>query len=313
MLWADVRRVTTINRAGDGLAEVRGGEALAARRGPTLRSQWLGKQLRELREEAGLTLRDLAAYVQRDASSVSRMEAGMHPARVPDVLAYVTYCGESDEDTRAALVKLAQDAWQTGLWDRYTEGALKSLMDLAWLEARAVEMRDFQALVLPGLLQTSAYAEAVMRESDHGTPQTDIDRWVEVRLERQKILAGSKPPIVKTVLDESVLHREVGSRQILRDQVKRLIELAECDNITILVLPWSSGAHASPEGCFEVLLMEEPYSPVGYAETPGGAFFLERNDVDRLISRHERLSVAAHNQADSLVLMRRTCEELGGV
>jgi transcriptional regulator with XRE-family HTH domain len=280
------------------------------KRGPTLRSQRLGQRLRKLREDAGLTLREVASYVQRDASSISRMESGIHPARVPDVLAYVTLCGVSDGNHRATLVRLAQDAWQTGWWDRYQEDALESVVDLAWLEARAVEIRSFHALVIPGLLQTSSYATAVMRASDHGIPVGDIDRWVAFRLTRQKIFESEGRPRLHVVLDESVLHRLIGGPDVMREQLDHLIDLTGRPGTTISILPWTAGAHASPEGCFDVLQMEEPYSAVGYAETPGGAVFLEREDVDRLIDRHGRLSSAALSPADSVALLRRISTNL---
>jgi transcriptional regulator with XRE-family HTH domain len=283
-----------------------------AKRGPTLRSQWLGQQLRDLREEARLTLKEVAAYVQRDASSISRLESGTHPARVPDVLAYVTLCRVSDARRRSALVKLAQDAWQTGWWDRYTEGALEKLMDLAWLEARAVEIHDFQALVLPGLVQTPSYGRAVIRASDHDTSEENIGRWLQIRMARQQILCRETPARLTTVLDESVLHRQVGGVEVMQSQMDHLIKLSEQGNVTILVLPWSSGAHASPEGCFEVLFMDGPYTAVGYAETPAGAFFIERDDVDRLMDRHTRLSAAALSQTDSLALMRDIASDMEG-
>jgi transcriptional regulator with XRE-family HTH domain len=280
------------------------------KRGPTLRAQWLGQQLRDLREEAGLTLKQVAEYVQRDASSISRLEAGIHPARVPDVLAYATLCRIQDARRRSALVKLAQDAWQTGWWDRYTEDALEKLMDLAWLEARAVEIWDFQALVLPGLLQSPEYARAVIRASDHDTSEENIDRWLSVRMSRQQILNRRTPARFAAVLDESVLHRQVGGIEVMRTQLEHLIKLTEQGNVTIQVLPWSSGAHASPEGCFEVLSMDGPFTAVGYAETPAGAFFLERDDVDRLKDRHMRLSLAALSQADSIGLIREIATEI---
>ena len=283
---------------------------MSSRRGPTLRSQSLGKQLRELRESANLTLRDVATYVQRDPSSISRMESGIHPARIPDVLAYVTLCGESSPARREQLLQLAQDTWQTGLWDRYGEDDLKALMDLAWLVARASEIRAFEAIVLPGLLQSRAYAAAVIRSSDATRSQTDIDRWVDVRLHRQEILDDSRQPRLHAVLDESVLHRVVGSKQVMQEQLLHLVEAARRPNVTISVLPWAAGAHASPEGCFSVLVMDEPYSDVGYMETPSGPVFVERDDVEKLIIRHDRLTEAALGDEASIAFTLQIAEEM---
>ncbi|MFF5288464.1 helix-turn-helix domain-containing protein [Paractinoplanes globisporus] len=280
------------------------------RRGPTLRSRSLGKQLRELRESANLTLQEVASYMQRDPSSISRMETGVHPARIPDVLAYVTLCGESRPDRREQLVQLAQDAWQTGLWDRYGEDDLKALMDLTWLEARASEIRAFEAIVLPGLLQSPAYAAAVIRASDATRQQADIDRWVNVRLRRQEILDEPRQPRLHAVLDESVLHRVVGGKHVMREQLLHLVETARRPNVTISVLPWGTGAHASPEGCFNVLFMDEPYTDVGYMETPTGPVFVERDEVEKLIDRHDRLSRAALGDEESIALTLQIAEEM---
>lgn len=284
---------------------------MRAKRGPTLRSQSLGQRLRRLREDTGHTLKDVADYVQRDPSSISRMEAGIHPARVPDVLAYITLCGLSDDRDRAALVNLAKDAWRTGWWDRYTENELEAVTNLASLEERAVEIRNFQALVIPGLVQTSGYAAAVMRASDHGISDDTIDRWLQVRMERQKIFTREGPVRFITVLDESVLHRRIGGDEVMRAQLLHLLNLTEDGTVVIHVLPWTVGAHASPEGCFDVLVMEEPYTAVGYAETPAGAFFLERDDVDRLQGRHTRLLEAALSPADSVTHLRTIADGMG--
>src|ERR1700730_8791917 len=100
-----------------------------AQRGPTLRAQLLGQQLRELREEAKLTLKDVGEYVQRDASTVSRFEAGLLPARIPEVLAYLDLCGVDDPKRRDALKRLSQDVFQKGWWDGYADEVATSLVD----------------------------------------------------------------------------------------------------------------------------------------------------------------------------------------
>jgi transcriptional regulator with XRE-family HTH domain len=276
---------------------------MIARRGPTLRAQLLGQQLRQLREEARLTLKEVAEYVQRDSSTVSRFEAGILPARVPEVLAYLDLCGIDDSRRREALKRLSQDVFQKGWWDGYADEVAGSLVDRIWLESRAQEIRTFQVVVIPGLLQTRDYAEAIIRTADPDAPEEQIQRWVDIRITRQQLLTQDEPIRLVAILDEAVLRRKVGGSKVMRTQLDHLVDAAGRPHVEILVLPADAGAHASPEGSFEVFEMPEPYSDFGYLQTPGGEIYVEAAAVERLASAYDRLRGMALGRKDALAFI----------
>jgi transcriptional regulator with XRE-family HTH domain len=280
-----------------------------ARRGPTLRAQLLGQQLRELREEAKLTLREVGEYVQRDASTVSRFEAGLLPARIPEVLAYLDLCGIDDPRKRDALKRLSQDAFQKGWWDGYADDVATSLVDRIWLESRAREIRTFHPVVLPGLLQTRAYAETIIRAADPDAPDDQVSRWLELRMTRQHLLTQPEPVRLTAILDEAVLRRKVGGSAIMRAQLHRLVELGRRRHIEILVIPASVGAHASPDGTFDVFVMPEPYEDVGYVQSPAGDVCIEATAVERLHTRYDRLRQSALGRRNALAFIEDVAKE----
>jgi transcriptional regulator with XRE-family HTH domain len=285
--------------------------SVPAKRGPTLRAHWLGQQLRDLRDEAGLTLKEVADHLQRDPSTISRMEQGIHPARVPDVLAYVEVCGLTDERRRAELVRLARGARTSGWWERYGSEFSEKLIDRIWLETNGREIHSFQTVVLPGLLQTSAYAESLIGAARTSEPDEWSRRAVDLRLDRQRALDPLATLRLHAVLDESVLHRVVGGPAVMRAQLDHLLEAASSNVVTLAILPWSAGAHASPEGNFEILVMEEPYPDVGYIDVPNGSIYVEGKDVELLHLRFERLVEAALDPAESVGRILSIARELG--
>lgn len=133
--------------------------------GPTLRAQWLGQQLRALRESTGMTLRQAGDYLQRDPSMVSRFETAEYPIRRGDVLALLDLYGVSEERTRDGLLQLSDDVWRKGWWDDYASVVGRRYIDLVWLESRAQRLCTYEAMLVPGLLQTREYAETLIRNA----------------------------------------------------------------------------------------------------------------------------------------------------
>lgn len=236
---------------------------MGSSRGPSLRAQWLGKELREAREAAGLTLKEAGAYLQRDQSTVSRFEAGILPARMPDVLALLDLYGIAESERRSAMLELSRDAWQRGWWDNYTGHVHRSMVDLAFLESRATEIRTFAPLVPFGLFQTREYAEAIIRAADPTATNEQVAHWLALRMARRDALADRTTPLrLRMVVDEGCLRRVVGGVEVMRAQLALLAEMAGGSVIDVRVLPFGSGGHASPEGQFSIVLMPEPYPDV---------------------------------------------------
>lgn len=283
---------------------------MAAPKWVTLRSQWLGQQLRELREANDLILKDVAEYLQRDPATVSRFESGGYPIRRPDLLALLDLYGVADSRRREALMKLSQEVWQKGWWDGYAGEVVGWLIDYVWLESRAREIRTFDNTLLPGLLQTEDYARAVITAADFDVDAEQRARWLELRMTRQGILDGGNFPRLAAIIDEAVLRRQVGGPECLVAQLHRLAEHAIQPNIEIRVLPFSAGAHASPTGAFRILTIEKPFPEVAYAETPKGAIYVESPDTERLVQTYDELQKLALTPRESVELISAIAEEL---
>lgn len=282
----------------------------AARRGPTLRAQLLGKKLREMREQAHLTLKAVAEHLQRDSSTVSRIESGQITARLPDVLAYLDICGEEDPQRREALKYLSQDAFQKGWWEAYPDDVSEALQNLVWLESRMRDLRVFHAVVLPGLLQTRDYAEAVIRAADPEATDDQIQHWVDLRMARQKVLEQPDPPQFHAVVDEAVLRRVAGSNQVMCAQLDHLRDLAGRPNIEVMVLPIPAGMHASPDGSFVIFGIMDPYQAIGLCDTPIGEVFIEAEAAERLVERYDRLRAMAVGEKQALALIANARKDL---
>lgn len=269
----------------------------------TLRAQWLGQQLREMRESRKLTLKAVGDFIKRDPSTVSRIESGMLPARVPEVLAYLDICGIDDRQRREDLKTMSEDAWQKGWWDGFTANVASSLIDWIWLESRATEIRSFEVSVVPGLLQTREYAEALIRAAHTDADEEQVTRFVDLRMARQQRLDGDDPVRLATVVDEGALRRVVGGPVVMRAQLAHLREEARRRHIEVLVLPSEAGAHPSPNGAFNVFRMRPPYPVAGFVTTPAGNLVVEAEKAEKLLQTYDRLRDVALREKATIAFL----------
>jgi transcriptional regulator with XRE-family HTH domain len=282
------------------------------RPGPTLRAQWLGQQLRALRESTGMTLRQAGEYLQRDPSMVSRFETAEYPIRRGDVLALLDLYHVSEERTRDGLLRLSEDVWRKGWWDDYVNTVDRQFIDLPWLEARADRLRDYEAMLVPGLLQTRDYAETLIRNAAAAdTPEEQIGRMIELRMTRQQVIDGETPVSFAAVVDESVLRRVIGGPKVMREQLKTLLDLAERPNVEVRVLPLRRGAHAGLDGSFLLYEMPDPYPDVAHVENLAGAVYVEEDAaVERFRQAYDQLSAMALAGKESAALIAAAAKEL---
>jgi transcriptional regulator with XRE-family HTH domain len=278
----------------------------------TLRAQWLGQQMRELREERGFTLRQAAEYLERDLSSVARWERAEWPFRREHVVSLLDLYGEHDPKRRAHFIELAEDAWRTDRWDaEYGEVVDASFIDYPWLESRAEQICSYNAMLIPGLLQTPEYAEAVIRhaEGDQATPQ-QIARWKALRMDRQRVLDRKPKVKISAVLEESVLRRPVGDQATMQAQLRHLHALSRRPNVEILIVPIAAGLHAGVLGSFWLFKMPKPYPEVAYLEHLGGRLYMESPKSMRYALAYDQLRAAAYSAAESAQLIMTIAEEL---
>jgi transcriptional regulator with XRE-family HTH domain len=275
---------------------------------PTLRAQWLGQSLRELRDANGMTLARAADFLQRNASTVSRFESGEYPIRRPDLMALLDLYGVSDRRKRDGLLRLSEEVWQKGWWDSYEE-LEQPFGDYIWLESRATTSRCFDTTFIPGLLQTRLYAHAVITAVDQGAGPDQIARWVQVRMDRQAVLYQKRPPRLTAIIDESALRRIIGGPATTAHQLTHLLTCAELPHVDIRVLPANLGAPPSASS-FQIFTTAEPDLDIGYTETLGGAVYVEPPDSARFIRVYNRLLDSALGPVESVKLIRAIGEDL---
>jgi transcriptional regulator with XRE-family HTH domain len=214
----------------------------------------VGLELRRLRTAAGKTLDDVATVMEWSPSKVSRVETGESRILARDVHFLCRALG-AEADVADALVELVKAAKVKGWWEAYRDVLGGNYIPF---EAAADEVNEFQMEVVCGLLQTSAYARAIMRGARLDASDEEIERRVQVRLDRREALDREDKPLrLWSIMSEGALRREIGGRDVLRAQLKHLVEIAEWPNIDIQVLPFEAGAHPALTTGFTVLRFEE--------------------------------------------------------
>jgi transcriptional regulator with XRE-family HTH domain len=269
---------------------------------PTVRRRELGALLRKLREDKGLSVRQVTDHLMCSASKISRLETGERGATLRDVrdLCDLYRVGSARERNR--LMTLAREAKEQGWWQSY---------DLPYstyvgLEAEAVSIYGFQSSVVPGLLQTADYArtghESVLPRLDPSV----IEQGVQARLARQKMLSREQPPIFKVIMDEAVLHRAVGGPNVMSEQLKKMLAFSEMQNLTIQVIPFETGAHPAAESNFSILEMKSSTLDVVFVEGLVGSVYLEREvDLVRYNKIFNHLQEISLDPKDSATLIAK--------
>ncbi|HLX50017.1 MAG TPA: helix-turn-helix transcriptional regulator [Streptosporangiaceae bacterium] len=287
-----------------------------ARRGnqdqnPTLRGRRLALELMRRRETSGLSREEVARRLEWSTSTIFRIETGRSRPQPGNVRVLLDLYGVTGTE-RDGLIQLARDARKPGWWHSFRDVLPNPYEVYIGLEAGAASIRNFEPIVVPGLLQTEDYARNALRSGPRELDQEEVERRLEVRMERQRILARADRPRLWAVLDEAVIRRVVGGPEIMREQLRHLAASAQQGKTTIQVVPFSAGAHAGTTGPFVILgFPEQVYQDVVYVETLAGDIYLEeRPDVTRYTIAFDRLLAAALPPDESVRLIEQTAEAL---
>ena len=273
--------------------------------GPTVQRLVLGSQLHRLRESRGITAEQAAEAIRGSHSKISRMEHGRVGFKERDVGDLLTLYGVTDSEERAALLNLAREANTPGWWHAYSDILPSWLEPYVGLEAAASVIRTYQIQLVPGLLQTEGYARALIRQGSAASEE-EIARRSELRASRQEILRRPDAPQLWVVVDEGALRRPVGSREIVREQLKYLIEVADHPAVTLQILPFSAGAHSAMGGPFTILRFAEPdLADVVYIEQLTSALYLDKPvEVDSYLEVMEQLCLQAEPVANTTKVLQ---------
>ncbi|MFF5675775.1 helix-turn-helix domain-containing protein [Streptomyces hygroscopicus] len=276
----------------------------------TTRRRQLGVMMRKFRARKGMTLEEAGRLVGVSKATVSRYETQEGPVKWPIVDALCREYGASEAE-REAVVRLAKDARRQGWWTSFADSLPESMNLLFTLEDEAVREDHFACLYVPGLLQTRGYTEAVQHASEMRLSAEEIERLVDLRMKRQKILSRAKPPHLWAILDESVIRRVVGSREVMREQLDHLLRANESPDITLQVLPFAKGAHSAAMGSFVILGGVEPSLDVVYVDIHVGSLFMEKDEeLERYRVAFDYLRAQALDMASSSALIERVREEI---
>lgn len=286
--------------------------------GSTVPRRQLGRYLRDLRNAAGLTVRDAARRLEWSEAKMWRIETGQTSLRSLDVEAMCRIYG-AQPDMTTALMSLARETKARGWWQAYGD-ALPEWFDLyVGLEAAAARLSWYEQELVPGLFQTDDYARALIRADHSDEDDVEIDRRMRLRLGRQAILRRPvDPPVLQVVLDEPVLRRPVGGPAVMAAQLDQLAAASELPNVDLRVVPFSAGIHPGIlAGSFTILRFplngsgEESEPPTVYAELFTGAVYLEKpSEIERYNGAFSGIREQALDEASSRDLIRQAGEEL---
>ncbi|MBE1531893.1 helix-turn-helix domain-containing protein [Actinomadura algeriensis] len=250
--------------------------AVPERRSPSIRRRRLSRELRKLRVEAGQTAEEVWRALEWSQGKLSRIEQNDWRRPDPrDVRDMLDHYGVADEAKREALIGLARESRIRGWWET-SEFAGLFQHSLVGFEQEATRIYSYQPLVIPGLLQTPAYARAIVRSSLVHDP-AEIQRRVDFRMHRQEILKHPSPPLFWAIIDEAALRRPFGTVGEREEQIQRLIDTGNSDHITVQIVPFDAGLHAGLTFSFAIMDYEDDPS-IAYIELESNALYLEKPD-----------------------------------
>jgi hypothetical protein len=255
-----------------------------------------------MREARQLSCADAGQAVRWSESKISRIETGRVGIRQPDLEQLLDLYEVAGEE-RAALLTLGRQAAHRGWWHSYSDALPGWFEDFVGLEDGAKSLLIYDNQLVPGLMQTGEYAAAVTRSAQPWVDDDEVERQVAARTTRQALLTTADPLQVWAVLDEAVLRRVVGGPATMHAQLRRLGEIAALPNVTLQVLPFDAGAHASMGTSFFLLQFTEPGDDaIVYIEDHTSSQYLEtRADIERytLVFDHLRaIALSPEQSAD---------------
>jgi transcriptional regulator with XRE-family HTH domain len=275
-----------------------------------VRLRRLAAQLRELREECGMTQEDVSERTGKDRSTLYRLEnAQQRPQRSTLIQLLDLY--RVEDSRRSELLALLREAAQRGWLQQYRSELPEVYADFIGFEDEARSISNYQSLLIPGLLQTEDYATALIHGTWPHAPAHDVENRVSARVERQALLIREDPPRLWAIMDEAAVRRLVGGRQVMRAQLDRLREAASRPNVTIQVIPFDAGSHPGMDGSFIVLEFPDPADQsIVYTESAAGSLFLEEEaEIRRYILMFGHLRAAALRPDESVSLLAAIAAE----
>ena len=224
---------------------------------PTVQRRRLRDELRKARDAAGLRQADVAHAMDWSPSKLIRIERGDVSVSTNDLKALLSHYGVKDKGKVNGLLELARSARGASFYDQYSDLLAPGFKEYLAYEASASVTRQYQPILIPGLLQTEEYSRGMFEGTGTVAPENADKAWA-VRQHRQEVHERETPPEMLFVLDEAVLRRHVGRGHAMRRQLQRLKEYAAEPHISLQIMPFTRGAHPGMEGSFMLLEFTDP-------------------------------------------------------
>ncbi|GHJ32459.1 MULTISPECIES: helix-turn-helix domain-containing protein [Streptomyces] len=288
------------------MADARAGGA------PTVLRVVLGKRLQDLREKAGLSFEQAGRALDVTHATIRRMEKAEVGLKLPYVEKLLRTYGVTDPEEVEGFLSLAREANKAGWWHRFRDVLPEWFNTFVSLEVEANLIRAYEPHYIPGLLQTEDYARAVLRAGMPHAPETEIERNVALRMERQALLTRDNPPMLWVVMDETVVRRPIGGAETMRAQISRLIEEAEAPHVRLQIMPFDAGPHPAMYGPFHIFRFPIPELPdIAYTETlVSGSYFDQRDDVSAFLEALDRMCAQAAPAQTTQAILSRIRKEI---
>jgi len=278
---------------------------------PTVLRMILARQLQALREKAGLSYEQAAEAIYSSEWTIRRMEraeGGLKPLTVKSLL--IAY-GITDPREIGAFVALARDASKPGWWHSYDDVLPPWFKVAIGLEESATLIRAYQPQVIPGQLQNEGYIRAITAARFPAAAEDFAERTVALRLARQQFLQRPGPPRYWVVMDETALRRPIGGPDVMREQIRHLIQAAGQPGITVQVIPFAAGWHPALYGMFNIFRFPEEQLPdIVYAETLTGSYYLSKPEESaRYIEALDQICAQAASPDQTITILRDILKE----
>jgi transcriptional regulator with XRE-family HTH domain len=286
--------------------------AVVSSSGPLAARRKLGGALRKLRDQHGMTAEEVGGHLDCHLSKISRLELGKRACtkRDFDALMELYEVGEAQrEELRELMIRGRQRVapW----WHAYSDVISASYAEFLTYEAEAAECLEYQPLLVPGLLQTEGYAQAITGPGFAPLGPDQVESLVEVKLKRQDRLREETPMTFSAVITEAALRLQVGGPDTMRTQLSALAQACELPHVSLRVIPFTAGENGASPGAFTLFgVGNDTDTDAAFMESVGGTTFNDDALTLRRLNRlHKNLAEAALPQEDSLELVERIKRE----
>jgi transcriptional regulator with XRE-family HTH domain len=280
--------------------------------GPTAARILLGVRLRRIREKRGISRSKAAYAIRASDSKIGRMELGRSPFKERDVKDLLTLYAVTDERERESLLRLARESAGPGWWQAFGDLISPGYEHYLGLEQAAAQVRVYEPRLVPELLQTSHYARAITKLRHPREEALEVERRIDLQMERQRRFFEASGHRLWAVVDEAVLRRARGGSKVMRAQVGHLMEMGALRNVAIQVVPFTAVSSLGPEVGFTQFRFGEPDMPdVVHLDQATGAYYIDKPDDSEHFSKAMLLLAgAALPPGQSRALMDEVFEQI---